>query len=320
MTYVSDESIRERADYVIDLMKLWVPDLVFVADNVAFQHIALNYTQIELFSSLPKFAFAFCGVTYNLSLFSSSLLQNMRGVSLLQPFDQQISSAILLNPLSTKIAFIFDNSEEGINVCSQLQQLVNLGAINSSGLPVELYQCKTLPVFQEVISALNDSRYAVIVEYANIFLSDQNSSVNVPPNIVSNWILSNVPPSFLGPVEMGFVMNVETSLNATCTLTGIIASEYISYGNFVTPSKTRIGNVDVQITVNEQRFSYLTDLSPGNETFNSPNFISRAVFLNPLIRQVRLILLLLFFLTLYKIGKYKEDNDCQLLLWYLLPF
>ena len=270
------------------MMLDWKPDIVFTADNVAFNSVTLAYNQMRLSNgSLPLFPFTFCGVTQDLSLISPSLLYNTRGVSVFPPFDLQLSTSLLLSPQAKKVAFVRDNSEEGKYIFTQLEKLYTEGSLNTTGLPVEFYTCTSFSLFQQTLNALNSSDYAVIVQSAHLFLTQEGANTSVPSNLVTAWIMENVPPSFVGPVEQGFVINVQYSSNTTCTLAGIFATQYLDSGVFNGNSKTQLEALDFQISVFQDRFYLLTDSTPSAPYFRSSEFISSAVFFNPLITDVK---------------------------------
>ena len=276
ITYVTAEAREQRANLTIKLMMNWKPDIVFVANDAAFDLVAIAYNQMYLSnSSLPPLIFFACGCTFNISSLSPSLLEKMSGVCAPEPFSSQVATSLVLNPTATKIAFIFDNSIKSSNLIPQLQQQIDSKSLRTN-LSVEIYHTICYSQFQNTLSLLNNSvtdAYAIIVISSRELLTSPGATTVVSPQITYQWVQDNVPTCVIGPIEEGFTLDVRTSPNVTCSFAGLYAGQFLS-GSPSFYFKSTLDSYAIENAISKIKLQSLTSASSNATIFKDPAFVA----------------------------------------------
>ena len=216
MTHTTQSKIDVISDFAIELINNWNPDVAFVIGDVAFQNVGVKYLQKSITNqTLKQTPFIFCGVSQNLTNtteYDQFLSKNgegyISGISLQEPYQNKIDLSLILYPNATKISFVFDFSLSSKYEIETLRYLIKQNQLNSSNLPIELFQCQTFTDFQSTMTNLANSTSSIIVVDAQFFFNSTNGMKTVEPHIISDWVLSNVPLYVVGPINQGFSMNV----------------------------------------------------------------------------------------------------------------
>ena len=217
MSYTTDSLVANISVFALEYLRLWNPRVVLLAGDVAFEKIAVAYQLMrEANTSLPSIPFLFCDVYQDLSnsnhsrfLATSTKSGPISGIEIDQPYQKKIDLALKLNPNSVAISFIFDQMLSSKYQMNNLKEWIDKSALSSNNLTIHLHNLSLFDEFKEKINFLKQSNHSIIVMNAQKLYTNQHKNVTVLPHIISQWVLANVGVNVLGPLDLGFAIDVK---------------------------------------------------------------------------------------------------------------
>ena len=245
-----------------------------IIGETALSNVAIAYQEsANTNSSLTKFPFVFCGISRDISNFSSQSIFSMNGqetsisgIAFKEPFQYKIDTLLNVAINATKIHFVFDNSDESSYQIQILQSLLSSNKLNSKGLAVEYTKATTFNDFTSTITNLQNSttdRYGIIVQNCFKLLDGASGNKSVEPNIVSDWVLANVRLDVMGPVQYGFSYNLQLNQTKMCDYAGILGSQVLDQksSTISEPVNTQFDEEYLENEISSSKLAPLTNIS-----------------------------------------------------------
>eukprot|EP01091_Cochliopodium_minus_P011415 TRINITY_DN3226_c0_g1_i1.p1 TRINITY_DN3226_c0_g1~~TRINITY_DN3226_c0_g1_i1.p1 ORF type:complete len:1039 (-),score=143.07 TRINITY_DN3226_c0_g1_i1:54-3170(-) len=289
-----------NANYLLNLINIWKPDVAIVTGSNAFSTVAIRYrnmiiNQTITHENIYPVPFLFCGVFQDLTntgiypnlLTNSSFVGPISGIAIPEPFQNKINVSLSLNPNAKEISFVFDDTPSSRYQYTYLLKLINSSLVNTFGLPIGIYNCDTFPRFKSVMLDLQNNGSAIIVVYAIKLFENNFRNTSTLPHLISDWVKANVGLTVVGPVEQNFSIDVRNSPNATCSYAGYLAANVLlsnNRDNVTDPVLTDPDEIYVEYNANQESFVALQGLKlPFSDLLNDPKFISNLDIYQPII-------------------------------------
>jgi ABC-type uncharacterized transport system substrate-binding protein len=177
--YTSSEDKAERGRLARDIIDTWKPDLVYLSDDAAIEHVAAHYGT----SPLP---FVFSGANKTLEEHALSGRSNLTGVLEREHFVESIRLLRNMVPGVKRIAVISDPAPHFKPVIDR----IHAGMAKLEG--VELVRVDVLErysEFQARVKAYEQEADAVV--YLGIFNFKDDQGQPVPYEVVQRWVVEN---------------------------------------------------------------------------------------------------------------------------------
>ncbi len=194
ITFTSPQQIEQRATEALDALRAFAPDLLFVTDDVALEHVAVRYTEESPDAPIPT---VFAGVNIDPTIYAPINSLEAPGGSITGaleriPHTQAFATAKRLFPDATRVVILADAGAGSETVRAELQRDDQAAAAR----PFEVLDFLLLDTFDQWKRAVVDYQdKADLIAMVNFHqLRDANGEI-VPPADVIDWMVTenNLP-------------------------------------------------------------------------------------------------------------------------------
>ena len=201
VTFTSPRQIEERAAEALEALREFTPDILFVTDDIALEHVAVRYTQESPDAPLPT---VFAGVNVDPTIYGPIDTLDVPGGSITGaleriPHTEAFAIARRLFPDVTRVVILADAGAGSEAVRTEFSRDRQAG---DSG-PIEVLDFLLLETFEDWKRAVVDFQdKADLIAVLNFHQLRDASGAIVPPAEVIDWMVAenNLP-------ELGLVAN-----------------------------------------------------------------------------------------------------------------
>ncbi len=231
ITFTSPQQIEQRATEALDALRAFGPDLLFVTDDVALEHVAVRYTQESPDAPLPT---VFAGANIDPTIYApiDSLDEpggTITGALERIPHTQAFATAERLFPDAARVVILADAGPGAAAVRTAFQRDDQAAAVR----PFEVLDFLLLETFEEWKRAVVDYQdTADLIAVVNFHQLRDASGAIVPPADVIDWMVAENTLPELGLVadwaRDGILVAVGNSGLKTGTYVGALGADILN--------------------------------------------------------------------------------------------
>lgn len=231
VNYTSPEEIEARGDMAIGMIEKWKPDIVYVNNDNALEHVAIAYLEAHPESDLP---FIFAGTNIDPSVYSpigdlAHPNRTITGTLERIPYEGIFEEAKKVFPNATRILLISDASPSSVDSKKEFQEWYSVHENDSDLEVLDFVQTNSFEEWKAAVSEYqNGTDLLGIQAYQDI--RDEKGEL-VPPAEVARWTIGNSSIPEVGMissnVQDGMLMGVGVSYWKTGIYGGIIGGEVL---------------------------------------------------------------------------------------------
>ncbi len=189
ITFTSPQQIEQRATAALAALRAFAPDLLFVTDDVALEHVAVRYAEENPDAPLPT---VFAGINVDPTVYAPIRSLDVPGGSITGsleriPYTQALATATRLFPDAARVVILADAGTSSVAVRAAFQRDDQA----ADARPVEVLDFLVLETFDQWKRAVADYQDKVdLIAVLNFHQLRDASGDIVPPAAVIDWMVA----------------------------------------------------------------------------------------------------------------------------------
>ncbi|MDE2701911.1 MAG: ABC transporter substrate binding protein [Chloroflexota bacterium] len=190
INFTTPEQIQERAAEALEALQDFVPDILFVTDDIALEHVAVRYAEQNPSDPLPT---VFTGVNVDPTVYAPISSLDVPGGSITGaleriPYEEAFATAQRLFPDATRVVIIGDAG----SATQSARAAFMLGGQSADYGPIEVVDFLLFEEFEQWKSAVAEFQdKADFIAILNFHQLRDAGGAIVAPSEVVDWMVAN---------------------------------------------------------------------------------------------------------------------------------